>query len=131
MTIAELAGFHDVTEDIVMFYYSSFANSLYEYDDSLVEGYPDEPAKMPKAEVQTLVSYLRPNMSDADFEAAWQIANTSDQDSLDFGEFLEMIDFDDLPEEAKKYKAPAEGETSAPGSPGSPKSPSSTKRNSK
>jgi len=88
MTFSELAAFYGVTEDVIMYFHNSFQNALYEFEDGLIDGYPDQPAKLPKAEVKELLGFLRPKLSAAEFESVWSIANVSiEEDTLDFAEF--------------------------------------------
>jgi hypothetical protein len=100
MTFTELAAFHDVSEEIISYMHTSFQNMLYELEEPTVDGYPDFPAKLPKREVKMLIGILQPYMTGPLFESNWEVANVSvEDDSLDFSEFLEMLDFEDLPEE--------------------------------
>lgn len=123
MTFKELAGFYGVPVDVITYFHNSFQAALYELDEGLIDGYPEEPAKLPKDEIKALLGFLRPKLSTVEFESVWSIANVSfEEDTLDFSEFLEMIDFDDLPEELQAVKARAS--VSEPRSPKSPSSPS-------
>jgi len=134
MTFKELAGFYGVSVNVITYFHNSFQAGLYEYGgDDNIDEYPDQPLKLPKDEIKNLLSFLRPKLSQVEFESVWSIANVSvEEDTLDFSEFLEMIDFDDLPEELQAAANRGSlSEPKSPKSPSSPKSPASpTKRGS-
>lgn len=100
MTCGELAEFHDVSEELIIYLLSCFQDCCADLDPPVVDEYPKNPAKLAKQEVRKLVEEITPDLTDIEFEANWEFANANSEggDAIDFSDFLEMVDFEALPE---------------------------------
>lgn len=100
MPTAELAQAYGEPLELIHYLHTCFKDQL---PEGQVDRYPDEPVGLPKAEVQELLELVTlQRASDEEFEADWQIVDANEKGSLDFDEFLEILDFGELPAEIRE-----------------------------
>ncbi|CAE8662617.1 unnamed protein product, partial [Polarella glacialis] len=102
MTFEELAA--NFGEDVVCIQYCYKC-----FQDALPEGavctYPREPYGCDESECWQLVGVLTPNKQRKDFDKDFAAIDVNKKGSLTFDEFLEILDFEDLPAELRKPPA--------------------------
>lgn len=100
MTFEELAWRYQEPVDLIVYLYENFLDFL---PEEVVDGYPKAPAGMPKEAAQNLILRLTPNYDKEDFDSCWRfLESTARQDGMvDFDEFLEILEFEDLPDELR------------------------------
>jgi Ca2+-binding EF-hand superfamily protein len=103
MTFEELAVIYDESLELIMYLYDQFQDCL---PEGVKGGYPSNPRSLGKTVVRGLVSSLTPDMSDAEFETHFQMTTFSKKDTLEFDEFLEVLAFEQLPEEIRACAEP-------------------------
>jgi len=97
MGLEELATFHNLPLETVKYLYNCFQDQL---PEGLEDGYPFKPVHLPKDELLVLINSLTPHVTQDEFEDAYEIVNNnSGHDGLVFDDFLDVLEFDELPEE--------------------------------
>lgn len=107
MTFEELAAVHEEALEVIMYLYNCFQDALPEGQE---DHYPDEPAGLVEADLKDLVLILTPNASVDEIHQAFETIDVDEKGALEFDEFLEVLDFDDLPKELREKFASNEEE---------------------
>jgi Ca2+-binding EF-hand superfamily protein len=98
MTFEELAASHDESVDVIMYLHTCFQDAL---PEGLVDAYPENPVALVKEEVKALALILTPNVSEETVEKMFTSVDAEEKGQLDFDEFLEVLDMQDLPQELR------------------------------
>eukprot|EP00927_Polykrikos_kofoidii_P029584 TRINITY_DN25569_c0_g1_i1.p1 TRINITY_DN25569_c0_g1~~TRINITY_DN25569_c0_g1_i1.p1 ORF type:complete len:767 (+),score=197.63 TRINITY_DN25569_c0_g1_i1:64-2364(+) len=94
MSLEELAEIHVEPIEVIRYLHGCFQD---QFPEGTVDDYPRKPAGLPKHEVKQLLSILTPDMTDEDFETSFHLVDINQKERLDFDEFLEVIDLEELP----------------------------------
>jgi Ca2+-binding EF-hand superfamily protein len=99
MTFEELAASHDESVDVIMYLHTCFQDAL---PEGLVDAYPENPVALVKEEVKALALILTPNVSEETVEKMFTSIDAEEKGQLDFDEFLEVLDMQELPQELRE-----------------------------
>jgi len=100
MPLAELAQAYGEPLELIEYLHTCFKGQLKE---GQVDRYPEEPLGLEKNEIRELLEVVTLQQKDVeDFEADWQIVDANEKGCLDFDEFLEILNFSDLPDEIRE-----------------------------
>jgi Ca2+-binding EF-hand superfamily protein len=91
----ELAECYSVTPEVIRYLHNHFESMINDGED----GYPQKPLPIATSDAFTLIQQLTPNETWEHFNAHVYVVDTTGKKSLDFDEFLEVLDFDQLPPE--------------------------------
>lgn len=99
MTFEELAAAHDEALEVIMYLYNCFQDAL---PEGAVDQYPDAPEGLNKDELKDLIMILTPNVSADDAYQGFDSVDVDGKERLDFDEFLEVLNMDELPQELRE-----------------------------
>jgi len=102
MTFDELAAAHDEALEIIMYLHTCFQDAL---PEGTVDAYPDNPVALASDELQELVLILTPGVSPEEVSRAFGSVDADGKGELDFDEFLEVLNLDELPQELREQAA--------------------------
>ncbi|CAE7253719.1 unnamed protein product [Symbiodinium sp. CCMP2592] len=95
-TFEELAGDMDVSERLIEYCYDCFKEML---DSETVDNYPTECATLPKEQACTLAQILVTTLDKKRFDRYWDTVDVQNKGAVTFDDFLELLDFEDMPED--------------------------------
>jgi Ca2+-binding EF-hand superfamily protein len=104
MTFEELAAAHDESMDVIMYLHNCFQDAL---PDGTVDAYPENPVGLVGDELKELVLILTPGVSAEDVSRAFSSVDADAKGELDFDEFLEVLNLDELPQELREQASPS------------------------
>jgi len=101
MTFEEIANRYQEPVDLIKYLYTVFVDQL---PDGVEDDYPDEPVGLPKQEAKFLAGIVTPGFNAAEFDANFAIVDAHSRQAghCDFDEFIELLEFDDLPTELRE-----------------------------
>ncbi|CAE6963259.1 unnamed protein product [Symbiodinium sp. KB8] len=97
-TFEELAGDMDVSIRLIErgYCYDCFKEEL---DAGTVDNYPTECATLPKEQACTLAQILVTSLDKKRFDRYWDTVDVQNKGAVTFDDFLELLDFEDMPED--------------------------------
>ncbi|CAE7478543.1 BPM6 [Symbiodinium sp. CCMP2456] len=95
-TFEELAGDMDVSIRLIEYCYDCFKEEL---DSGTVDNYPTECATLPKEQACTLAQILVTTLDKKRFDRYWDTVDVQNKGAVTFDDFLELLDFEDMPED--------------------------------
>lgn len=99
MTFEELAAHHEESLDVIMYLHTCFQDAL---PEGQVDRYPDEAAPLAEEELKNLVRILTPNVTEDDINQSFDTIDVDRKGRLDFDEFLEVLNMDELPQDLRE-----------------------------
>merc|ERR1711966_149430 len=103
MTFEELAAAHDEALEVIMYLHNCFQDAL---PEGVEDAYPDNPEALTMVETKDLVLILTPNVNVEDVYQSFESVDVDEKGKLDFDEFLEVLNMDELPQELReKYSS--------------------------
>mmetsp|Transcript_40057 Transcript_40057/g.94289 ORF Transcript_40057/g.94289 Transcript_40057/m.94289 type:complete len:731 (+) Transcript_40057:95-2287(+) len=103
MTFEELAHHLNESLEFVNYIYGCWNEQFTMVDENAdKDDYPNNPKAMAKKEVRELVTLLTPGVTDEEFELEYSQVDTLSKGSLDFDEFLEVLDQEAIPAEFRE-----------------------------
>jgi len=106
MSFEELAAAHDEPLDVIMYLHTCFQDAL---PEGSVDAYPDNPVALACDELKELVLILTPSVSAEDVSRAFNCMDADGCGELDFDEFLDVINLDELPQELREQASTSSG----------------------
>jgi len=99
MSFEELAASHEESVGVIMYLHTCFQDAL---PEGLVDEYPEDPVALVKEEVKNLALILTPNVSEETVEKMFTTVDSEEKGQLEFDEFLEVLDMQELPQELRE-----------------------------
>mmetsp|Transcript_50981 Transcript_50981/g.91659 ORF Transcript_50981/g.91659 Transcript_50981/m.91659 type:complete len:98 (+) Transcript_50981:2-295(+) len=91
----------DVSVKLIEYCYECFKEEL---DADKVDSYPTDCATLPKEQACTLATILVSSLDKKRFERYWDTVDVQNKGAVTFDDFLELLDFEDMPEDVlEKY----------------------------
>jgi len=97
MSLNDLAAEHDESLALIQYLHRCFQDQA-----GVEDNYPEDPITLGKDDVMQLVSVLTPDVTPEAFENAYQDISGSNEDGLEFDDFLDVLDIAQIPESIRE-----------------------------